>query len=157
VAPLSLVDFKDIYAVRRGLEGTAALLGTPSITDADIAKMRAVLTQLDRVSAAAEINVDLYLTLEWEMHLTCYQASGHQRLLGEIQSYRRQAERYFRLALGDGVNLLDDLRHQRGFCAACTDRDPQQAESMAQLLLDWTVERVAPLIEDMPGATVSSG
>jgi DNA-binding GntR family transcriptional regulator len=152
VAPLSLPDFRDIYAVRRGLEGAAARLGAALLTDAAIAQMRLQLHQLDRIARAPDPEVDTYLKVEWEMHEICYRAPGHQRLLKEVQAYRRQADRYFRLVLLENVNLLDDLEQQRAFCEACAQRDPTQAERSAQMLLDWTVERVAPLIGDLSGA-----
>ena len=155
VAPLSLPDFRDIYAVRRGLEGVAARLGAPQLTDAAIGQMRFQLDELNRIAQAPNPEVDTYLQVEWEMHEICYRAPGHIRLLKEIQAYRRQAERYFRLLLLENVNLLDDLEQQRDFCEACGQRDPNRSEGSAQLLLDWTVERVAPLIRGLSGATVA--
>jgi DNA-binding GntR family transcriptional regulator len=157
VAPLSLSDFQDIYAVRRGLEGTAARLGAGALTDSDISRMRLGLRRLDQIAASHKLQLDVYLEVEWEMHETCYRAAAHQRLLREIQAYRRQAERYFRLALHEGVNVRDDLEHQHHFFDACAERDPDRAETVAQLLLDWTVERVAPLIRNLPGTQEGPG
>lgn len=155
VAPLSLPDFLDIYAVRRGLEGAAARLGAPLLTDAALAQMELRLRQLDRIAGAADPEVDAYLQVEWEMHEICYQAPGHRRLLKEVQAYRRQAERYFRLVLLENVNLLDDLEQQRAFHEACTQRDHTRAEESVHMLLDWTVERVAPLIGELSGAATN--
>jgi DNA-binding GntR family transcriptional regulator len=147
VAPISLSDFQDIYAIRRGLEGTAARLGAIHLTDSDTEKMTELLAQLEAVVDAAEPDVDSYLNLEWQIHELCYRAAGRARLWMEIQAYRRHAERYFRLVLLDKVNLVEDIEHQRRFCAACMERDSAQAEEAAQLLLDWTVDRAGSFIE----------
>lgn len=147
VAPLSLTDFRDIYSVRRALEGAAARLGVAQLTDTDLAEMKQLLVECDRIAISADPEVDTYLRIEWQVHEVCYKATGHRRLFKEIQAYRRQAERYFRLVLLDGANLIEDLAHQHAFYEACSTRVPSDSEGMAQLLLDWTVERVAPLIK----------
>jgi DNA-binding GntR family transcriptional regulator len=147
VAPLSLTDFRDIYAVRRALEGAAARLGAPRLTDTALDEMNQSLVKCDRIATSPDPEVDTYLRLEWAVHEICYRATGHQRLFKEIRAYRRQAERYFRLVLLDSSNLVEDLEHQHAFLEACLRRSPGDAEGMAHLLLDWTVERVAPLIQ----------
>jgi DNA-binding GntR family transcriptional regulator len=90
------------------------------------------------------------------MHETCYRAAGHPRLLQEIRSYRRQTERYFRLALAEGINARDDFQHQLAFFEACADRDATSAERVARELLDWTVERVVALLQGLPTAPVAT-
>lgn len=146
VAPLSLSDFEDIYAVRRCLEGAAARLGSSQITDAEAEVVNSLRQRLDQIGTSPNPEVDMYLDVEWAIHEVCYGACGHSRMLKEIQAFRRQAERYFRLALAEGMNLLDDLQRQRDFCQACLERDPGMAETVATELLDWTVERVAPIL-----------
>lgn len=149
VAPLSLTDFRDIYAVRRGLEGNAARTGAAKLSDVELGHMEERMARLNKIASPNKAQVDEYLECEWQIHLICYGAAGHRRLLKEIQAYRRQAERYFRLALSEGINVVDDLSHQRDFCQACTDRDSARAESMAHVLIDWTVDRVSPLLEHL--------
>lgn len=150
VAPLSLPDFEDIYTVRRSLEGAAARLGAARLGKPEDDLLTSLLHHLRRFGAARAPEVDEYLRVEWSMHQVCYEAAGHPRLLEEIRSYRRLAERYFRLALAEGMNFLDDLQHQLDFCDACLRHDPKAAECLAVQLLDWTVERVAPILTDSP-------
>lgn len=149
VAPLSLMDFLDIYAVRRGLEGESAARGAPRLSDGDLSQMTQLLQHLDEIGKGGAPEVDDYLRLEWKMHELCYQASILPRLNKEIDGYRRQAERYFRLVLLDEVNLREDLEHQRAFYASCLSRDGEAAASVARALLDWTVERVAPRLKEL--------
>lgn len=155
VAPLSLADLRDIYIVRRSLEGTAASIAAPKLTDSDIGAMRDYCATLRDVETTKP-NIDLYLAAEWEMHLVCYRRAGHPRLLHEIEGYRLQAQRYFRIALMDGVNLIDDLEHQQAFCHHCANRDGTAAEMLAQRLLDWTVERVAPRLDQFSEVATTS-
>ena len=160
VAPLSLDDLLDIYAVRAGLEGVAAGRGAPRLTAADIERMGQLITKLGGLDHDDLRVLPQYLDAEWAMHEICYEAAGHPRLLQEIRSYRRQAERYFRLALAQGVNAHDDLQHQTAFFEACAERDGPAAERMAKDLLEWTVEQVAPMLAPEPagnGARVAAG
>lgn len=147
VAPLSPEDFRDIYAVRRGLEGTAANLGTAAMTDQDRGKMDSLAHALDKIASSSRPAVNEYLDAEWAIHLVCYRAPGYTRLFELIQGYRRQAERYFRIALVDDLNIQTDLEQQHRFVEACLARHPLRAESVAQRLIDWTVEKVGPILE----------
>lgn len=146
VAPLSLADFQDIYAVRRCLEGAAARLGAALMTDSEREAMRQLSHRIDEVVRSEHPDLDQYLEVEWKMHEVCYAACHHERMLAEIRSFRRQAERYFRLALTEGMNVLEDTDQQRIFCSVCVTGDAADAERVAIALLDWTVERVAPIL-----------
>jgi DNA-binding GntR family transcriptional regulator len=147
VAPLSLADLDDIYAVRTGLEAVGARLGAPQLSDDEVEVMRRYVTRLGKLNHDDPKVLNTYLTEEWAMHEVCYGAAGHPRLLQEIRSYRRQAERYFRLALAQGLKARDDLDQQVAFFDACAARDAGAAEALACSLLKWTVDRVAPLLK----------
>lgn len=150
VAPLSLSDFYDIYAIRTGLEGIAARIAAPALSAAAEAAMRQALSDLDYMAQnSGAIDLDAYLNTEWRMRMTCFAASGHRRLLDEIETYRRQAERYLRLVFVDSDSVLADLEYQHLFFSSCTSRDPDAAEQIAQRQLRWTVQRVAPIIQEM--------
>jgi DNA-binding GntR family transcriptional regulator len=159
VAPLSLDDLLDIYAVRVGLESVAAGRGAPRLSGGEIDRMQSLITKLGSLDHDDLRVLPQYLDAEWSMHEICYEAAGHPRLLQEIRSYRRQAERYFRLALAQGMNAHDDFQHQIAFFEACAHRDGPAAERMAKDLLEWTVERVAPLLapESPPNGARAAG
>ncbi len=146
VAPLSLDDLLDIYAVRVGLESVAASRGAPALSDSAISVMRDHIRRLGTLNHDDLRDRPAYLEVEWAIHEICYEAAGHPRLLQEIRSYRRQAERYFRLALAQGMSTRDDFHHQTAFFEACAGRDGVATERMARTLLEWTVERVAPML-----------
>lgn len=156
VAPLSIADLEDIYAVRNGLEAVAARCGTPLLGDAEVDLMRRHITRLAELDHEDVRDRQTYLAVEWAMHEVCYGAAGHPRLLQEIRSFRRQTERYFRLALAEGINARDDFEHQVTFYEACVARDATAAEATARVLLEWTVERVAALLRGLPASPVNS-
>jgi DNA-binding GntR family transcriptional regulator len=143
---LSLKDFLDIYAVRMGLEGMAAHIGAPALTDENIVSMEKYMAQLDGLLVRRVNDLSQYLALEWSMHELCYLASGHARLIHEIRLYRVLAERYLRLALAGEVQMWEDLALQRSFYEACNSRQGSAAEAMARTLLEWTVERIEDLV-----------
>jgi len=149
VAPLSLLDLLDIYAVRTALEGMAARIGAPAMTEEDCAAMRTYMDELRAIPEAGGHDLNTYLRLQWEMHEVCYAASGHVRLLREIRLYRRQAERYLRLALGREALIVEDFTYQRLYLEACLSHDGDKAEGMLRLLMKWTVDRVGELLGDL--------
>jgi DNA-binding GntR family transcriptional regulator len=145
VAPLSLSDLRDIQAVRAGLEGMAAREGVANLTARDLERMRRLFEELRALTPAGR--QDRYLRLIRDLHEVVYDAAGHPKLSGLIDTYRRSAERYLRLALREQSDVLADVERQERFLVACEDRDAEAAEEGVRALLGWTVERLAPLIE----------
>lgn len=149
VAPLSLPDFLDIYAVRTALEGMAARLGAPALTEEGRAAMRRYMAELRVVQGRGTGDLTLYLRLQWEMQDICYVASGHPRLIREIRSYRRQAERYLRLALGKAALMAEDFTYEQSYLEACLTKDGGKAERMLRVLMEWTVDRVGEQLGEL--------
>src|SRR5580765_2330381 len=59
VSRLTREDLEEIYAARLGLEGLAARVGAAAVGPAELARMRTLLTELERL--AREQDVDGYL------------------------------------------------------------------------------------------------
>jgi DNA-binding GntR family transcriptional regulator len=136
VTGLTVEDFTDLYSIRAGLEGEAARIGAVAVSDDDVDRMRSTWLEM----------VDVYLELEWRLHDICYEAGKRPRLLRLIRVYRRQAERYFRLSLGELRELAVDVEHQEELIAACADRDPDRAQQALRTLSDWTASKVLPAL-----------
>lgn len=145
VAPLSLDDLRDIQAVRCGLEGIAARDGVGNLQPVDLDRMRRVFRELQSLLPSGR--QDRYLRLIRELHDVVYGAAGHPKLSQLIDTYRRSAERYLRLALREQSDVLADVERQERFLLACEAGDGVEAQESVHVLLAWTVERVAPLIE----------
>ncbi len=147
VAGLSAEDFLDLYAIRMALEGVAARCGVPHLTDQHVANMRAHLEHMrallksERPDTAEE-----YLQLDQQLHDICFNASRRPQLIGLIEVYRRQAERYFRLYLGRRLDVRGEVKMQEAWVAACDRRDPDRAEAATRALFDRTCQVLLPIL-----------
>jgi DNA-binding GntR family transcriptional regulator len=139
VAPLDMADVEVIQAVRAGIEGRAARLGAPKLGDESIEEMSSVLETLPTI---ASISVDDYLLANWRLHDLCYIAADQSRLLEQIRSYQRRAERYIRLVVGDDVGFQESLVQQAEFVEACRRRDGEKAQTVMRCALEYTVDRL---------------
>jgi GntR family transcriptional regulator, rspAB operon transcriptional repressor len=146
VTGLTVEDFTDLYSIRAGLEGEAARIGAVAVSDDDVDRMRSTWLEMGSLDLGRPDIVDVYLELEWRLHDICYEAGKRPRLLRLIRVYRRQAERYFRLSLGELRELAVDVEHQEELIAACADRDPDRAQQALRTLSDWTASKVLPAL-----------
>src|SRR3954451_2236322 len=90
VRPLTREDLEEIYAARLGLEGLAARLGAAAVDEAELKRMRPMLKHLRELAAVDA--VDEYLRARWEFHAVCYQATGRDRLVAEVERLYWRAE-----------------------------------------------------------------
>jgi DNA-binding GntR family transcriptional regulator len=147
VAGLSVEDFLDLYAIRMALEGVAARCGVFHLTDQHVADMwdhlehmRALL-KTEHADTAGE-----YLRLDQSLHDICFNASRRPQLIGLIDVYRRQADRYFRLYLGRRLDVRGEVKMQQAWVAACEQRDPDAAEAATRALFDRTCQVLLPIL-----------
>lgn len=145
VAPLSLEDLQNIQAVRRVLEPTAAKSGASKMAPGDRTRLLDLLEQLNHLSSVAggEKGVDEYLSVQKEMHDVVYAAARNQRLFDAIQTFRRMAERYVRVAMLKGESSLSNLNLESQFIDACLDGQSSRAAKAIASLLDWTLDTLA--------------
>jgi DNA-binding GntR family transcriptional regulator len=144
VAPLNLDDFEEIQAMRAGIEAFAARLGAAAISEEALMRMRSLLREV--LAAQDRDDVDRYVSLAWELHWTCYSASGRERLLDRIDDVRRRADRYIRLAVGSNPRLGNAGLYQTRLVAACGAHDGARAESIVRDALQWTIKLVTPAL-----------
>jgi len=144
VTRVSREDFEEIYAARSGLEGLAARVGAVELTDADVRRMRRLLTALRRL--AREQDVDAYLARRWEFYAICYRASGRRRLVDEVERLFRRSERYNRLVLSTAERFRESVARYGAFLDACEARDAAAAERAVQDSIRWAVDRLGPLL-----------
>jgi DNA-binding GntR family transcriptional regulator len=138
VSRLTREDLEEIYSARLGLEGLAARVGAAAVGAAELGRMRALLTELERLARAR--NVDSYLAVRWEFHAACYRASGRMRLLAEVERLFWRAERYNRLVLSSRDGFRRSVAHYRSFYEACKAGDPRAAEKVIHESTRWAIE-----------------
>jgi DNA-binding GntR family transcriptional regulator len=147
VAGLSAEDFLDLYAIRMALEGVAARCGVLQLTDQHVADMWACLEHMRALLKTEHPDTaEQYLRLDQRLHDVCFNASGRPQLIGLIEVYRRQAERYFRLYLGGRLDVRAEVEMQEAWVAACEQRDPDAAEAATRALFDRTCLALLPTL-----------
>jgi DNA-binding GntR family transcriptional regulator len=144
VSRLTREDFEEIYAARLGLEGLAARVGAAAVGPAELARMRTLLTELERL--AGEQDVDGYLRVRWEFHAACYEAAGRPRLLAEVERLFWRSERYNRIVLSNRERFRRSVAHYRRFYEACKAGDPRAAEKVIHDSTQWAVDMIAELL-----------
>ncbi|HZO97598.1 MAG TPA: GntR family transcriptional regulator [Gaiellaceae bacterium] len=138
VSRLTREDFEEIYAARLGLEGLAARVGAAALADGDVARMRELMRELQRLAKARD--VDGYLRARWDFHAICYRASGRARLVAEVERLYWRAERYNRLVLSTAARFRRSVAYYRRFLEACERRDPEAAERVIHESIASAVE-----------------
>jgi DNA-binding GntR family transcriptional regulator len=144
VSRLTREDFEEIYATRLGLEGLAARVGVAAMGAKELAQMRRLLGELERL--AREQDVDGYLRVRWAFHATCYESADRPRLVSEVERLFWRAERYNRIVLSSRERFKRSVGHYRRFYEACKAGDPWAAEKVIHDSTQWAVETVAELL-----------
>jgi DNA-binding GntR family transcriptional regulator len=105
VAPLSLDDLEDAYAVRLALDPLAGELAVKNITPAEIAEARAIAsdrTPRDPVE---------HLYLNRRLHRIIYHASRNSVLINTLESLWDMTDRYRLVTLQEGIAAVADEEH----------------------------------------------
>jgi DNA-binding GntR family transcriptional regulator len=144
VSRLTREDLEEIYAARSGLEGLAARVGAPAVSDDAYARMAKLMKELEQL--ARRRDVEAYLRARWDFHAICYEASGRGRLVAEVERLFWRAERYNRLVLSTAERFRRSVRYYRAFLAACADGDGEAAELVIHESMRQTVDDLAPLL-----------
>ena len=142
VRRLTREDLEEIYAARLGLEGLAARVGVAAIGAEEIASMRAMLAELDRLARRGDVGS--YLQLRWDFHAVCYEASRRPRLLAEVERLFWRAERYNRLVLSSAGRFRRSVRFYREFFEAAERGDPLAAERVIHESVRGAVDLIWP-------------
>jgi DNA-binding GntR family transcriptional regulator len=144
VSRLSVEEFEELYALRIGVEGLAARLGTQQASPEDIAALTRSYQRVAQLSASAD--VQRYLQEEWRFRLQLYRVTRRDRLLARIIDFREHAERYLRLAYNRKGRVAESLTFHQHLLAAVQAGDGMLAEQINQDALRWTLRHVTPIL-----------
>jgi DNA-binding GntR family transcriptional regulator len=154
VAPISVDDLRDLYALRIVLDGLATRRAAPNLTDEQLAEAQ---TAVDQWSSAVRAG-DPITARHWHrrIHFAIYEACGSPRLIRFVEMLWAHSERYQRLS----ANVRGDVQAREGehreFIAACATRNgavasrrliehlQRTAESVERLLVDRAAESKSP-------------
>ncbi len=144
IAPLSLEEFEELYALRRGIEGLAARLSARQITPEQLLDLHEKFGQLEELAHSSSLIT--YLQEEWRFRLQCYAITGRERLIAQVVTLREHAERYLRLAYNVAGRINESLEFHRRLLQALEARDEQTAEQVVQEALNWTLAKATPAV-----------
>ncbi|MEL6469799.1 MAG: GntR family transcriptional regulator [Cyanobacteria bacterium J06623_4] len=147
VSALSVEEFEEIYALRKGIEGLAARLVAQQISVDQVSTLEAKLAALEGFVDSAELKE--YLRYEWQFRVDCYSSLGRDRLLARILFLREHSERYIYLAYGAKTKVAESFDFHRRLLEAIKSRDGGHAEVINQAALEWTLNNATPIVIDI--------
>ncbi|HYM70298.1 MAG TPA: GntR family transcriptional regulator [bacterium] len=136
VAELSIEEIREIFLLRRLLEGEAAALGARALGADDRARLRALM---DGMRGAVRDH-GRWITADRAFHMTVYRASGSVRLVNLVERLRQDIERYVRLYIAAELNIPRSMRRHEEILAACLAGDGATARRVTVVHLRETAE-----------------
>jgi len=154
VAPLSAEELEELFMARLGLDGLAARLGAQHVSDAELARMRALVEEMERAIAADDIA--RFLELDNTFHALHFGASRRPSLLRRIERLHKSCGRYdLRARI-----LLADTEATRRFhadlIAACAAHDGVLAEQIIRQDIEATIAYIRQHVLGAPEVGTAS-
>jgi DNA-binding GntR family transcriptional regulator len=149
VLGLDTEDLLELYAMRAGVEGLAARIGAPKLTENDLGALQNALRELQQSPGPLEERIPL----DMAFHTILYRAAGSERWMRTIQTFWERSMRYVMASSESiGFESLDD--DHRALLRACKDRDGVRAEKVIQRHLTRACDILAEATE-LRGATTA--
>jgi len=144
VSELSIEEFEEIYAVRKGIEKLAVLRSVKLLS---FEKIEELHTKYDNLASIADRETLLtYLSEEWKFRMLIYRLGSSESFIEEIQTYREKAERYLRYAYTYDSSIKASYRLHYELLTACEKGDTLLAEKIVEKALNWTLETAGPVL-----------
>lgn len=144
VSELSIEEFEEIYAVRKGIEKLAVLRSVKLLSFEKIEELR---TKYDNLAIIADReNLAKYLSEEWKFRMLIYRLGSSESFIEEIQTYREKAERYLRYAYTYDNSIKVSYGLHSELLAACESGNTLLAEKIVEKALNWTLETAGPVL-----------
>lgn len=137
VAELSADELREIYEIRTALEVLALDLALPRLSPQDLARLAALLDQMDRV-----VDPGRWLVLNRTFHGILYHSSGRSHLCALIDSLRDNVERYLHIYVSGVEHRAQAQAEHRKILRACRRRRGAEAKKALRRHLHGTVERL---------------
>ena len=144
VSDLSIEEFEEIYALRKGIEGLAARRGVMKLSLEKLSTLKAMYEDL--VPLADHATLAKYLKDEWHFRYWLYERVKREAFLSQIRDLRERAERYLRYAYIKENSIHTSLEFHHELLWHCEKGDPEKAEIVVQRALNWTLETAGPII-----------
>lgn len=127
VAELSPTELEEIYFIRGILEGMAARVSVPKITQKQLERLAEILEEME-----TESDLDRWLELNRSFHETIYEAGDRPRLLSIIENLRNTSTPYIRQYIASSEHMETARESHKRIYAACVARDGARAQEATE-------------------------
>jgi DNA-binding GntR family transcriptional regulator len=152
VADVTLADIREIFLIRAVLEGLAARLAAPSLTDSELARARDLLRLMEAALKKGEN--ELASQYGAQFHDLILQRADSNRLQLIVYNLDNQVQRFRLLSDQISGRLEKSLREHQLILEALEQRDPDVAEQRVKEHLNSVIEGLSmepPLDVDETG------
>lgn len=140
VTVLSPAEAQEIGEIRMALETTALQLAMPNLSDADLKRAVAVLTETEQISDPMR-----WADLNWQFHAALYTPANRPRLLSMIKTLHVNVDRYIRQQMQEPDYRDQSQAEHHQLLVACQSRDPEAVLVLQQHIHTATSQLVAYL------------
>ncbi len=152
VADVPLADIREIFLIRAVLEGLAARLAAPSLTDSELAQARDLVRLMEAALKKGE--TELASQYGAQFHDLILQRADSNRLQLIVYNLDNQVQRFRLLSDRISGRLEKSLREHQLILEALEQRDPDVAEQRVKEHLNSVIEGLSverPLDVDETG------
>ncbi len=150
VRPVSIKAVRDLFAVRRVVEGLAAREACAHLTDDDFARLERIISEQEQL--VQQSDMARLIEKDWEFHKTIYGRCDNEPLkevIVGLWARTRQARGLAQLEVNWGRiwGTQSAVRHRR-ILAALRARDAAQAEQLISETIHTAAEELAQGLKD---------
>jgi DNA-binding GntR family transcriptional regulator len=145
VATFSESDLTEVYSVRIALESYAASLAAQNITDEDMERLEALMTEMGQAFQARDFTH--LLEAHHRLHADIYALTGKQRLYDMIIQYLDLSNVYQRMALSLGRGAKDPIKEHTDILRTLRNRDAEAAGRILRKHLELTMSELVGIFE----------
>jgi DNA-binding GntR family transcriptional regulator len=131
IAGLSVVDLVDLIEALIVIEGFAARIAAERITDADLARLQAIVDQAE--AAGRKDSFASIAELDFAFHHIIARATSNRFLADTIARLHRLATRFGYIGWQRDRSAIPSLVEHGDILRALKNRDPDQAERLTQI------------------------
>lgn len=141
VNELTAEDYVEIFYIRSVLEGLAARLACPNMTEEDLEKMRSANEEIEKMIEQDDVDFQRVNRL---FHSTIWGRTGSDRLRELLSNLYSEAAQYRHLTMIYPGRMKEVYEEHKQFLDALYDRDAEKAEESVrkhyESTLQWLVD-----------------
>ena len=144
VAKFTAEDIREIYEIRKLVEGLASELATKNMTDDDIEKLENLMYRMEGCLKTKDI--DFYALLDKDFHQTIFEKCGNKRLIQLINGIWKSFPMYLAYSIPDRIER--SFREQTAIVEAIRNGDSEQTEHLCRKQIDTVYKEMIPHFEN---------